>query len=411
MAPAQTDLVQTTASLNKPIPDLPVGTKVSYLAEGGANVVYRIILPDDVPSKIRHHFHGKLLRVRKLIDSSVPYIETLKSFDIHIREMFNSNELVDQQLVRLPKGFISACNDQLRIDEANQTRPKPRRNVYLSTKEPFGLLITDMTPEPDSGSCLWEFKPKWLLQSPSAPPDSKRCRTCALRDMKNHDSGRDTRSFCPFDLISDDFEDVSRATSLLKGAHSRTRVAKFLYRNSTLLRLRTFQQKMNAVGLPGLNAPYQERALSMTLRDCTMYVKVPLDENSPIEARLGDLDFKTGLGGKVQYWRDLETRLIEEGWYSGKRGGKSECSLLRNLMPLSPPGNGVAEDESNNVSNGGNLNGTTSQHQRNDCRPYHLASAIANGGPLKLEQVKDTGQSPAKAIHPPTNGTITKHDI
>lgn len=274
MAPAQTDPVQTTPSLNKPIPDLPAGTKVSYLAEGGANVIYRIILPDDVPSKIRNQFHGKLLRVRKLIDSSVPYVETIKSFDIHIREMFDSNELVDQQLVRLPKGFILACNDQLRLEEASQKRPKSRHNVYLSTKEPFGLLITDMTPEPDSGACLWEFKPKWLLQSPSAPSDAKRCRTCALRDMKNHDSGRDTRSFCPFDLVSDDFEDVQRAASLLKGTHSRDRVAKFLHNNSTLLRLRKFQQKMNAVGLPGLNAPYQERALSMTLRDCTMYVKV-----------------------------------------------------------------------------------------------------------------------------------------
>lgn len=278
MAPAQTEPVRTTASLDNPIPDLPAGTKVSYLAEGGANVVYRIVLPENVRPEVRTHFHGKLLRARKLIDSSVPYVETLRNFDIHIRQMFDVDELVDQQMVRLPKGFIAACNDQLRLDEAAMKRPKSRHNVYLSTKEPFGLLITDMTPEADSGVCLWEFKPKWLLQSPSAPPDANRCRTCALRDMKNHNArmagAREVRSFCPFDLISDDFEDVLRATSFIKGAHSRARVAKFLHRNSTLSRLRSFHEKMNAVGLPGLGAPYQERALSMTLRDCTMYVKV-----------------------------------------------------------------------------------------------------------------------------------------
>jgi hypothetical protein len=28
-------------------------------------------------------------------------------------------------------------------------------------------------------------------------------------------------------------------------------------------------------------------------------------------------DLKTGAGGKAGYWRDLETRLIDQGWYRG----------------------------------------------------------------------------------------------
>ncbi|KAL1954963.1 hypothetical protein VTO42DRAFT_421 [Malbranchea cinnamomea] len=394
MAPAQTEPVKTATSLDKSIADLPAGTRVSYLAEGGANVVYKIFLPEAASPEVRCQFHGKLLRLRKHIDSSVPYVETIRNFDVYVRGLFDHNELVDQQLVRLPKNFIAACNDQLRLDEVAQRRPKSRHNVYLSAKEPFGLLITDMTPQPGSGACLWEFKPKWLLQSPSAPPDATRCRTCALRDMKNHDArkagGRETRSFCPLDLISNDFEDVLRATSFIKGAHGRTRVARFLHRNPTLLKLQALQQKMNAVGLPGLQAPYQERALSMTLRDCTMYVKVPFDESAPLEARLGDLDFKPGVGGKLQYWRDLESRLIEEGWYSGIREGQghNECALLRpqGVTVATFPCSTVIQNEYSHAQHNQKLNGISHQRHRSYPCQLHPTSYVSSRGIREQEQ-------------------------
>ncbi|KAK2745651.1 Inositol-pentakisphosphate 2-kinase [Onygenales sp. PD_40] len=321
------------------IPELPVGVRPFYLAEGGANIVYKITMPNEL--SIHDKLKGgrqlqpdrKLLRLRKQIDSGTPYQDTVRNFNGLIRPMFRDDELVDQTLVRLPKSFILHCNEQLRADEAHDLRPKNRSGVYLSPKEPFGLLITDMTPISGSGTCLWEFKPKWLLQSPSAPPNAKRCRTCALREMKNYDARKagapEKQSFCPLDLVSDKFEDVLRATRFIKGGHGRARVAEFLYRNATLLKLQACQRRMNAVGLPGLQAHFRERAISMTLRDCTMFVKVPHSELEPLEVRLGDLDFKSGIGGKLQYWRETENRLIEEGWYSGNRRGQeySECSL------------------------------------------------------------------------------------
>ncbi|PGH21626.1 hypothetical protein AJ80_03059 [Polytolypa hystricis UAMH7299] len=323
---------------NKAI-ELPNGTKAFYLAEGGANIIYKIVVPEGTVAdgttrmKGKNPFSGKLLRLRKSIDSGTPYQETMRNFDSLIRPLFRDDELVDQTMIRLPMGFISQCNDQLHIDEACNRRPKSRHGVYLSTKEAYGLLITDMTPTPGSGTCLWEFKPKWLLQSPSAPINAKRCRTCALREMKNFDARlageRDNQSFCPLDLVSDNFEDVWRATKSMKGTHGRLRVARFLHRNSTLLKLQAWQQQLNAVGLPGLQAHLRERAVSMTLRDCSMYVRVPEDEREPLEIRLGDLDFKSGTGGKLQYWRDTENRLINEGWYSGNRRcqAPTECAL------------------------------------------------------------------------------------
>lgn len=60
-----------------------------------------------------------------------------------------------------------------------------------------------------------------------------------------------------------------------------------------------------------------------------MTQQVPYSEHEPLEIRLGDLDFKSGVGGKLQYWRGVERRLIEEGWYNGHHHDQepSECSL------------------------------------------------------------------------------------
>lgn len=57
--------------------------------------------------------------------------------------------------------------------------------------------------------------------------------------------------------------------------------------------------------------------------------QIPHDEKSPVEIRLGDLDLKTGAGGKAGYWRDLETQLIDQGWYRGSNISQNsgDCAL------------------------------------------------------------------------------------
>jgi inositol-pentakisphosphate 2-kinase len=56
---------------------------------------------------------------------------------------------------------------------------------------------------------------------------------------------------------------------------------------------------------------------------------MPRDETEPSEIRLGDLDLKTGAGGKAKYWLDLEKQLISEGWYLGSKtcSHTSDCAL------------------------------------------------------------------------------------
>ena len=56
---------------------------------------------------------------------------------------------------------------------------------------------------------------------------------------------------------------------------------------------------------------------------------MPRDEVGTVEIRLGDLDLKTGAGGKAKYWLDVETQLISEGWYLGSKSCShvSDCAL------------------------------------------------------------------------------------
>ena len=277
--------------------ELPPGVQLVYLAEGGANVIFQFVsTPANSrkrnsnqfacpvqPSQLDHsnlppELRGKLLRLRKDTPSASPYQETARNFDKIIRPLFSPQELVDQSLVHLPKGLLQRCNEQLQVLEVNDRRPAKRHGVYLAITEPYGLLVTDMTARGDPATVVAELKPKWLLQSPSAPPNARKCRTCALRDMKNHEStalgGLKSRMFCPLDLVSDKFENVLRATSLLRDCQDRLRLARLLVRNNTLLKLQSHQNALQDVGLYGPSSQSREKSLAMTLRDCTMFIKV-----------------------------------------------------------------------------------------------------------------------------------------
>ncbi|KAJ5539291.1 Inositol-pentakisphosphate 2-kinase [Penicillium frequentans] len=336
---------------NPSLLELPRGVQLVYLAEGGANVIYRFVAaPTNSSLVVREPkrsvspimideprlpvgFQGKLLRLRKKTAGDISYKEINRNFNTIVRPLFRPEELVDQSLILLPGDLIQRCNEQLVAIELNGQRPKKRHGGYLCADEPFGLLITDMTTFDTPDATLAELKPKWLTQSPSAPPKARRCRTCALRDMKNYDArlsgSKEQRSFCPLDLVSGCFEDVLRATTFIKGCNDQARLADILFHNPVLQTLRAQQTSWAKVGLHGPPPLSQKASLDMTLRDCTMFIKIPHDEKCPVEIRLGDLDLKTGAGGKSTYWRKIELQLLDGGWYSGSNSSQdhSECAL------------------------------------------------------------------------------------
>ena len=185
----------------------------------------------------------------------------------------------------------------------------------------------------NEGFCV-EIKLKWLMQSRDAPPNARRCRTCALAASK----GKEVY-FCPLKLASESekeredaiqnivmgvFLDWSESPwhpefKLLEHHHPQfpclLRLESFFANEGRrlILRLRKLQDDFDKTGVlsdsVNLTLP-----LAMTLRDCTLFMKIPNDENKPIEARFGDLDVKSIR--KVPEWRRKERELIDGGWYT-----------------------------------------------------------------------------------------------
>lgn len=204
----------------------------------------------------------------------------------------------------------------------------------------WGVLLEDMSPVHGS-SIVMEIKPKWLLQSPNAPPRAKRCRTCATQI--NAPKKRATY-ICPLRLINTDADglrpwlrtilaDLSNQIPKPYPSPDFThRIAEHLLADFTngqvhalLQHLRMLQAKLDPGGvlaqLPLTDEPtaanFDLRA-AMTLRDCSLFIKVEYDHitgtPSAITAKLGDLDFKSA--EKTADWADKELRLLSDGMYT-----------------------------------------------------------------------------------------------
>jgi inositol-pentakisphosphate 2-kinase len=149
----------------------------------------------------------KLLRLRKDLPTTAPCAVAQESWLRLIAPLIDKDQLVVQELVEIPPGFINNLNEELREWERSkrsvrlmELRPAKRHGTYLADDK-HGLLVTDMSnhgitvtadqrplDESDLGfECeeVVQFKPKWLAQSPSAPENARRCRTCALRARSN----------------------------------------------------------------------------------------------------------------------------------------------------------------------------------------------------------------------------------
>ncbi|KAG7006214.1 inositol-pentakisphosphate 2-kinase [Physcia stellaris] len=291
--------------------DTRSGVRLSYLAEGAANIVYRPILPPASPSTEADfdfpvaqsdgetpatppptetptltadpRLEGKLIRLRKDLSTTVPVTESWAHFHNVVSPLFLDNQLVSPTLFHISRPVIHALNADLRAMERDGRRPAKRHGVYVDESEIYGTLVPDMSS--DARSTSIEFKPKWLLQSPSAPAGSKRCRTCALRAMKARTSrnARDAGGFCPLNLVSGDRGKVSGVVEqLLASARfsdlDRLRVGdqlmRWLPKSLLLQRLTQLQDTLDPVGVLEADLEAQPFLTAMTLRDCTLFLKV-----------------------------------------------------------------------------------------------------------------------------------------
>lgn len=341
--------------------------RLHYLAEGAANIIYSASVVS--PPELKHHCHCCILRLRKDLPSTKPAVEVMRDFEQRIAPLFAGHEdlLMKHALYPLTPEMVEGANAELREMEivdptqddnepaaacANRNpkkrpRDRQRRHIYLPAyeTEQYGILMQNL--EAPGIDQLVEFKPKWLVQSPSAPADAKSCRTCALNAMRRHagqHQGRGDLGFCPLDLLSD--PDVTqRLGSVLAKIYRPTEngmaefVAAFRRRVQPALRhLVTLQQKFRSVGLQDFRDPAGKNLdVAMALRDCSVFLALRTTSNSSpdrdgakvdlVDVKFADLDLKSPDGGKIQKWASMEQELLDGGWYY--HAEETDCALSR----------------------------------------------------------------------------------
>ncbi|TVY32354.1 Inositol-pentakisphosphate 2-kinase, partial [Lachnellula occidentalis] len=345
------------------VPALPSNTELTYLAEGAANIVYRISIqprtpkpslleqygpgtppPTDIEPEAEDEqevdylnlFDSKLLRLRKNLPTTFPVAIAQAKWEQLVAPLFSPDQIVKQTLVDLrPGNFIASLNQELRHNEAaadTSFRPANRLGIYLAGDD-HGLLVTDMTIFGRAdGEEVHEFKPKWLLQSPSAPKDAVRCRQCARSaqlNVKRRANGKPYKQYlCPLDAVSDDPRGIAQAATLMgTSVDNRRRIKRWLEQSPLLKRLRQLQADLDPIGVVTHDPANENSCIAMTLRDCTLFLRLPPTSagDAPIEARLGDLDVKSP--DKAPYWKQTELELINDGFYHGRDGLPLDCAL------------------------------------------------------------------------------------
>lgn len=343
------------------------------------------------------------MRLRKDLSFTKPAVDVAGDFTSRIAPLFAEADngrfkslLMEQALYKLTPEMVAEANAELREmdtvdlstisadavntevhpqggDGTKKIRHHHRRHVYLPPYEveQYGILMQNL--QGSSVDWLVEFKPKWLVQSPSAPRDARNCRTCALNAMrrskadKHQVKGRGDSGFCPLDLLEEDDEDDDDAErnenekeegeenndapadgdEILKRALSNIWpiqggiekfVAVFKQRVQPALRhLLTLQREHGDVGLQDFQHPEgKDFGVAMALRDCSVFLALRRRASSAsaeegavdlVDVKFADLDLKTTEGGKIQKWAAMEQELLDGGWYYSLDG--SDCSLSR----------------------------------------------------------------------------------
>ncbi|KIW62539.1 hypothetical protein PV04_10707 [Phialophora macrospora] len=340
-----------------PSPSCPSALKeatlqLHYLAEGAANIIYSVSVLS--PETLKHHSHCCIMRLRKDLSFTKPAQEVMSDFTTSILPLFGDEYralLMEQSLYRLSEEMVQKANDELsEMDQVDgsalpaeavgkKIRHPHRRHVYLPSyqMEQYGILMQNL--QGPGINWLVEFKPKWLVQSPSAPMDARNCRTCALNALRRKDGkhkGRGDSGFCPFDLLVGPEERdvlVRALTNIwpLKDGIDKF-VADFTNKVQPALRhLQRLEQEHGSVGLADFRNPAgKDFGVAMALRDCSVFLALRRSTTEGVDVvdvKFADLDLKTTEGGKVQKWAAMEQELLEGGWYYSSEG--SDCSLSR----------------------------------------------------------------------------------
>jgi inositol-pentakisphosphate 2-kinase len=362
--------------------------RFEYLNQGGANVIFKIEIAErsggnpwfyffdlegDGQENIIQHVNilNKVLRVNKGLDKTLRCDEVVAGFNNDVRPLFlpkpikiitrsmTSGELVEDSVelseLDLTKFLMDHEGVMLYNTVVANLKSKcgtigDEKNADGTTSHAmrWGILLPDMSATAGESVTI-ELKPKWLVQSPNAPPNAVHCRTCAMQVAKPKDI---TKHLCPIRLISDGRPKLlqswilARVTEQLV-AHSApttdqqrqelerngeciaANIVHYLTRGEGRALLRHLQRLQGQLDRQGVctrdTTPFKDTfdrnlRLAMTLRDCSMYitaryVSATKDRygNCPVvfdvDSKLGDLDFKSA--DKISDWLAKEKELLD----------------------------------------------------------------------------------------------------
>jgi inositol-pentakisphosphate 2-kinase len=349
------------------VPDNDTLIRFEYLNQGGANVIFRIVPPksaeDGQPSFSfldrkggsvavvhRKNVTNLVLRVNKGLEKTLRCDEVVDGFYGHVRPLFVpgyihesgsrggdlTKHLMEHQGVLLSSDvmtdLMSKCDTILpeTTGEANKS----------SNSHRWGILLPDMSPTAGLSITI-EIKPKWLAQSPNAPPNALRCRTCAMQVTKPKDA---TKYLCPLRLVHGGSDvlywwildrvteqlvehSVTPAEQQRQAPRIASSIVTYLTQGNgkTLLKhLKVLQTQLDPQGVflrdeiqPQSKFDHNLR-LAMTLRDCSMYITAHYtasgNDTVVVDSKLGDLDFKSA--DKIDDWMSKEKELLEAGAYT-----------------------------------------------------------------------------------------------
>lgn len=376
--------------------DAPMGVRIEdnamiqfeYLNQGGANVIFKIN-PEPSGAKQQFFFANcekgsitavcqqdvihQVLRVDKGLDKTLRCEEVVSGFYEHVRPLFVSGSLSVIKLGSDSKPVLRSVllrniDFTQHLMEHQGVLLYPTVMVDLMSKcdtvLPKGKLVGNQLPAPDRWGILLpdmsstaglsvtiEVKPKWLAQSPNAPLNAVRCRTCAMQVSKP----KDLKDYvCPLRLLGSDDNKLyqwvlNRVTDQLvehaattKQQHQATpitsAIVEYLVKGdgyALLQHLKFLQTQLDPQGVHLRDKTYlrstfdRNLRLAMTLRDCSLYITAHYTTTGTVkvDSKLGDLDFKSA--GKIDDWVSKEQALLKEGAYTKRVKEDLGCVAAR----------------------------------------------------------------------------------
>ncbi|KAF2438518.1 hypothetical protein P171DRAFT_436984 [Karstenula rhodostoma CBS 690.94] len=365
--------------------------RFEFLAEGAANAVFRVVpyssrggeksfvFVDDQGNILdKEKLAKKVLRMSKGRPKTLKYEEIMEGFETEVKPLFRKTEPSQErapgrstatnlsinesfeEFIMTHEGVAIAPEAIKALIAELHTHCPNNRHIEPHHLEERGILLPDMSSVPGSVTTI-EIKPKWLLQSPNAPRDAYRCRTCALQTSRQSEKPYEGPWICPLALVAGNkaaIEPYIRYRSLrtlnerpdknVMQPPSNDAVEAIVQRavpylitgpgHKILQHIRYLQGQLDPEGVlcrPMSSKKEDRLRLAMTLRDCSLFIRIPwADQNAPIDAKLGDLDFKSP--GKMRDWFKKEEGLLHGGWYVNLESGMDECWIAQGWKKYVP---------------------------------------------------------------------------